>query len=335
MDRDIVIPETLHHERLDKALAVLLPDLSRTRIKNLILAGAVSDGDIALVKPSQKISTDDELSIELPPVEDATPQPENIPLNILFEDDDVIVIDKPAGLVVHPAPGNWGGTLVNALLHHCGATLSGINGVKRPGIVHRLDKDTSGVMVVAKNDAAHQALSGQFAEHGRDGRLERGYIAFAWGRLRFGEATIHAPIGRDPANRLRMKVIPSGRDAITHAKELTHYENGKAIVSKISATLETGRTHQIRVHLSTEGTPLLGDPLYGVGFKSKASLLNEKARLALESLGERQALHAAKLSFHHPASDEKLTFISELPAELQKLEIALKNEGTGTPFITP
>ena len=320
---DIEIPEHLQGERLDRALSALLPDLSRTRLKNLILAGAVSEGDVALVKPNHKMKTGDEITIEVPPLIEPEPQAENIPLNILHEDDDVIVIDKPAGLVVHPAPGHWSGTLVNALLFHCGSTLSGINGVKRPGIVHRLDKDTSGVMVVAKNDAAHQALSEQFAEHGRDGRLLRRYTAFVWGRLRFSQMRFEAPIGRDPANRLRMKVRERGRNAATNATELAYFGKDKSVVSKISAELETGRTHQIRVHLSDEGHPLLGDELYGAGFKTKAVLLNEAAKKALAGLNGRQALHASLLSFHHPATDEKLTFETVLPADLERLERAL------------
>lgn len=322
---DVTVTEGLHGQRLDSALVALLPDLSRTRIKNLILAGMVGDGEAALVKPARKVHAGDELSIEIPPLIEADPQPENIPLSILFEDEDVVVIDKPIGLVVHPAPGHAQGTLVNALLHHCGNSLSGINGVKRPGIVHRLDKDTSGVMVVAKNDAAHQALSEQFVEHGRDGRLERGYIAFAWERIRFGEMHINAPIGRDPANRLRMKVLPHGREAMTHIKETAFYENGKAVVAKLAATLETGRTHQIRVHLNSVGHPLLGDALYGAGFKSKAALLEPEAQAALAALGERQALHAARLAFCHPRTQEKLFFESPLPEDLQSLEAALAN----------
>jgi 23S rRNA pseudouridine1911/1915/1917 synthase len=323
MPREIIVTEDLHAERLDRALSLLLPEISRTRIKELILTGAVSEGEIALVKPSLKVSAGDEISLELPPLEEAEPQPENIPLSILFEDEDIVVIDKPAGLVVHPAPGHWSGTLVNALLYHCGATLSGINGIKRPGIVHRLDKDTSGVMVVAKNDAAHQALSEQFIEHGRDGKLERQYIAFVWGKVNFKQLRIEAPIGRDPANRLKMKVRDNGRNAVTHVTELGVFGADKNAVSKVRAELETGRTHQIRVHLSHEGHPLLGDEVYGGGFKTKASLLNTAAREALTNLNGRQALHAAMLAFHHPRTDEKLRFESPLPEDLQKLERAL------------
>jgi len=322
---DIEIPEHLHNERLDRALAALLPDLSRTRLKALILEGAVTEDDVALVKPNYKIKTGDEISIEVPQLTEAVPAPENIPLNILYEDEDVIVIDKPAGLVVHPAPGHWSGTLVNALLFHCKETLSGINGVKRPGIVHRLDKDTSGVMVVAKNDAAHQGLSEQFVEHGRDGRLERQYIAFVWGRVKFKQLRIEAPIGRDPSNRLRMKVRDNGREAVTHVTELNVYGADKNAVSKVQAELETGRTHQIRVHLSTEGHPLLGDEVYGGGFKTKANLLSAQAQAAVEALKGRQALHAVMLAFHHPRTDEKMSFESALPADLQALEQTLQS----------
>ncbi len=320
---DIEIPQELHHERLDKALSQLLPDFSRTRLQKLILEGAVSEGETILASPKQKIHAGDQITLLIPPVQVADPQPENIPLNILFEDEDVIVINKPAGLVVHPAPGHWSGTLVNALLYHCRETLSGINGIKRPGIVHRLDKDTSGVMIAAKNDAAHQALAEQFAEHGRDGRLERQYIAFVWGRLRFAEMRIDAPIGRDPANRLRMKTRDNGREAITHVNELAVFGHEKNMVSKVRAQLETGRTHQIRVHLSAQGQPLLGDELYGAGFKTKANLLEAGAQEALMQLNGRQALHAALLAFVHPRTEEKLQFETELPEELRRLEEAL------------
>jgi 23S rRNA pseudouridine1911/1915/1917 synthase len=320
---DIEIPESLHGERLDRALAQLLPEFSRTRLKNLIVEGAVTEGDIALVKPNHKMKTGDELNLELPPLSEPEPQPENIPLGILFEDEDIIVINKPAGLVVHPAPGHWHGTLVNALLYHCGATLSGINGVKRPGIVHRLDKDTSGVMVIAKNDAAHQALSEQFIEHGRDGRLMRQYIAFVWGKVNFKQLRIEGGIGRDPANRLKMKVREGGRNATTHVTGLGVYGAGKNAVSKVRAELETGRTHQIRVHLANEGYPLLGDEVYGGGFKTKTNLLNTAAQAALENLKGRQALHAAVLSFHHPRTGEKMRFETPLPEDLQQLERAL------------
>lgn len=321
---EIEIPEAQGGERLDRALAQLVPDLSRTRLKNLILQGAVRDDEIALVKPQHKVKAGDLINVELPPLSEPEPQPENIPLEILYEDDDVIVINKPAGLVVHPAPGNWNGTLVNALLWHCRTSLSGINGVKRPGIVHRLDKETSGVMVAAKNDAAHQRLAEQFVEHGRDGRLERGYIAFCWGRIRFGQRRIEAPIGRDPSNRLKMKIVNLGRNAITHVQELKFYGESRTCISKISAQLETGRTHQIRVHLAQSGNPVLADDLYGAGFKSKTHLLSGDVRAALTTLDGRQALHAAKLAFHHPRTDEKLIFETALPPELAALERALE-----------
>ena len=322
---EVEVLEAQRGQRLDSALASLLPDLSRTRLKNLILAGAVNDGETALIKPQAKIVPGTLLTIEVPALTEPDPQPENIPLEILHEDDDVIVINKPAGLVVHPAPGNWTGTLVNALLYHCRDSLSGINGVKRPGIVHRLDKETSGVMVAAKNDKAHQDLAEQFAEHGRDGKLERGYLAFIWGRIRFGQMRVEAPIGRDPTSRLKMKVIASGRNAITHVQELEHFGTDRLTISKVAAQLETGRTHQIRVHLTSIGNPVLADDVYGAGFKSKVKLLSEDLQALLQQLEGRQALHAAKLAFVHPSTGEKIYFETPLPAELQALEQALND----------
>jgi 23S rRNA pseudouridine1911/1915/1917 synthase len=320
---DIEIPEALHGERLDRTLAQLLPQFSRTRLKNLIIEGAVTADGITLIKPNHKIKAGDEISVDLPPLAEASPKPESIPLNILHEDEDVIVINKPAGLIVHPAPGHWSGTLVNALLAHCSDSLSGINGIKRPGIVHRLDKETSGVMVAAKNDTAHQALAEQFEQHGRDGRLERQYIAFVWGRLPFKELRIEAAIGRDPANRLKMKVRANGRAALTHVSELACFGQSKALVSKVQARLETGRTHQIRVHLSAQGHPLLGDELYGAGFKTKANLFNTELQTCLAKLEGRQALHASVLGFCHPRTGHKLFFETPLPEDLQELEMFL------------
>ncbi len=219
----------------------------------------------------------------MPEPEPAEPGGEDIPLNIVFEDDDIIVIDKPAGLVVHPAAGHATGTLVNALIAHCGDSLSGIGGVKRPGIVHRLDKDTTGLMVVAKTDRAHQALAAQFADHGRTGPLRRGYLAFVWGAPARPKGTIDAPIDRHPKSRDRMAVRANGREAITHWQVLERFDgkDGKPAASLIECRLETGRTHQIRVHLAHLGHPLLGDATYGTGFKTKATRLPEAAQEAL------------------------------------------------------
>jgi len=252
------------------------------------------------------------------------PRAENIPLAIVYEDDELIVIDKPAGFVVHPAAGNWTGTLVNALIAHCGTSLSGIGGVRRPGIVHRLDKDTSGLMVVAKTDRAHHGLAGQFADHGREGPLERAYLAFVWGAPDRPKGVIEKPIDRHPHARERMAVRAGGRPAITHWEVVGRYagSDGRPVAGLLDCRLETGRTHQIRVHLAAIGHPLLGDEVYGPGFRTKAALLTPDARAALEGLG-RQALHAYLLAFQHPVTGEALSFRSELPDDLARLQSAL------------
>jgi len=243
----------------------------------------------------------------------------------VFEDSDIIVIDKPAGLVVHPAAGHERGTLVNALIAHCGASLSGIGGVKRPGIVHRLDKDTSGLMVVAKNDFAHQSLSAQFADHGRNGAMERGYLAFVWGVPNRTRGTVAAPIDRHPHAREKMAVREGGRDAVTHyeIRESFAGHDGKPVASLLACRLETGRTHQIRVHLAHIGHPLLGDAVYGPHFKTKASQLSPAAQAALTAL-DRQALHAYLLVLEHPRTGAILRWEKGLPEDLLSLEAALK-----------
>jgi 23S rRNA pseudouridine1911/1915/1917 synthase len=252
------------------------------------------------------------------------PRAEPIPLSIVYEDDAIIVIDKPKGLVVHPAAGNWTGTLVNALIAHCGDSLSGIGGVRRPGIVHRLDKDTTGLLVVAKTDRAHRKLAAQFADHGRTGALERAYLAFVWGVPARPKGTIDKPIDRHPHARDKMAVRPGGRTAITHWEVLERYAGAdqKGVASLVECRLETGRTHQIRVHLAAIGHPLLGDSVYGPGFKTKASQLPERARDALAAL-DRQALHAHILVLEHPVTGELLHFRSELPADLAALRCAM------------
>jgi 23S rRNA pseudouridine1911/1915/1917 synthase len=310
-------------ERLDRALAQA-SDLSRSRLKALILAGAVTIGNRTIFDPGHRVNAGDAIAVAVPPDEPAIPLGENIPLNVVYEDADLIVIDKPKGLVVHPAAGNPSGTLVNALIAHCGASLSGIGGVKRPGIVHRLDKDTTGLMVVAKNDRAHQKLSAQFADHGQTGALEREYFAFVWGATDRPRGTIEAPIGRHPHARDKQAIRPDGREAVTHWQLINKYAgiDGKPVASLIACRLETGRTHQIRVHLAHLGHPLLGDSVYGPGFKTKAVLLPEPARLALGSL-DRQALHAHLLGFEHPRSGEALSFRSPLPADLAALRAGL------------
>jgi 23S rRNA pseudouridine1911/1915/1917 synthase len=311
-------------ERLDRVLASRFADLSRSRLKALILAGAVSIGARTIRDPNHRVNAGDALAIDIPPPEPAVPVGEDIPLTVLFEDDDVIVIDKPKGLVVHPAAGNRSGTLVNALIAHCGASLSGIGGVLRPGIVHRLDKDTTGVMVIAKTDRAHRALARQFADHGRSGPLERGYLAFVWGAPDGSRGTIDKPIGRHPHARDKMAVRANGRTAVTHWQVRERYPgaDGKPVASLLACRLETGRTHQIRIHLAEIGHPLLGDSVYGPGFKTKAARLPPPAAAALTALN-RQALHAYFLAFEHPVTRRRLEFESPLPADLAILHEAL------------
>jgi 23S rRNA pseudouridine1911/1915/1917 synthase len=310
--------------RLDRVLAEGLPALSRTRLKALILSGAVTAGGRAAFDPGYKVKAGEVLTVTVPPPEPAEPEGEAIPLSILYEDDALIVIDKPAGLVVHPAAGHQTGTLVNALIAHCGASLSGIGGVMRPGIVHRLDKDTSGVMVVAKTDRAHKSLSAQFADHGRTGELQRGYLAFVWGVPDRPRGTIDAAVDRHPHSRDKMAVRKGGREAITHWEVKARYAgaDGKGVASLIECRLETGRTHQIRVHLAHLGHPILGDTTYGTGYRTKAALLPPRAREALAGLG-RQALHAYLLAFEHPETGEVLRFTSELPGPLARLRDSL------------
>jgi 23S rRNA pseudouridine1911/1915/1917 synthase len=255
----------------------------------------------------------------------AEPAGEDIALNVVHEDDDIIVIDKPSGLVVHPAAGHETGTLVNALIAHCGASLSGIGGVKRPGIVHRLDKDTTGLMVAAKNDLAHQSLTAQFADHGRTGEMRRGYLAFVWGVPNRQRGTVEAPIDRHPHAREKMAVREGGREAVTHweVQETFNGRDGKPVAALLACQLETGRTHQIRVHLAHIGHPLMGDAVYGPHFKTKASHLGPRGRAALTTLG-RQALHAYLLALEHPKTGEILQWISDLPDDLTPLRDCLR-----------
>src|SRR6185436_6864008 len=276
--------------RLDRVLATHIATLSRSHLKTLILAGQVTIAERTIRDPAATVKSGDTITVTLPPPEPALPKGETIPLNIIYEDDSIIVIDKPKGLVVHPAAGHATGTLVNALIAHCGESLSGIGGVKRPGIVHRLDKDTTGLMVVAKTDLAHQALAAQFADHGRTGPLRRGYLAFAWGAPARPKGTIDEPIDRHPTSRVRMAIRASGRAATTHWQVLERFsgKDGKPAASLIECRLETGRTHQIRVHLAHAGHPLLGDAVYGTGFKTKTTRLPAAAQAALAGLG-RQA----------------------------------------------
>lgn len=335
--REGVIPPGEGSERLDRALARLWPDLSRSRLQALIRDGQVTLEDATIGDPSAKVTGGQRVAVTVPPPRPAEPEPEARDLTVVYEDDDLIVIDKPAGLVVHPAAGHPGGTLVNALIAHCGDSLSGIGGVKRPGIVHRLDKETSGLLVVAKTDTAHRALADQFAAHGLDGRLRRTYLALAWGVPETSQARIEARVGRSPANRTRMAVVKgeAGRHAVTHVSVVTTYRGAAGItplVSQLRLELETGRTHQIRVHLAHIGHPVLGDPVYGQGFKASARRLNAGAQLALEALG-RQALHAMELGFEHPVTGKSLHFISALPADMARLVVALAGQ-SGSPMAT-
>src|SRR5712691_5625297 len=306
-------------------LAVRLPELSRSRLKALILAGSVTVKNAPVRDPAYHVSAGDTITIDVPEAVPAEPQGEKIALDIAYEDDDIIVIDKPKGLVVHPAAGHETGTLVNALIAHCGMSLSGIGGVRRPGIVHRLDKDTTGLMVVAKNDQAHQSLSAQFADHGRTGEMRRGYMAFAWGVPNRQRGTVDAPIDRHPYAREKMAVREGGREAITHWELQAAYQGrrGKPVASLLACQLETGRTHQIRVHLSHIGHPLLGDTVYGSHFKTKAGHLGPKAQVALTAL-DRQALHAYLLALEHPRTGEFLHWEAALPEDLLLLQSALE-----------
>jgi 23S rRNA pseudouridine1911/1915/1917 synthase len=314
-------------QRLDRFLSDRLPGLSRTRLQALIRQGRVTLGPATIEDVKYSVKPGDRFSISVPPAVSAKPVGQAIPLNVVYEDDAIIVIDKPAGLVVHPGAGNIDRTLVNALIAHCGASLSGIGGVARPGIVHRLDKDTSGLVVVAKTDQAHRALSDQFADHGREGSLERGYLALVWGAPPRPHGTIKAPIGRHKTSRTKMAVVPvtkGGREAVTHYQVLATFgRGGEPIASLLECLLETGRTHQVRVHLASIGTPLIGDPVYGTGFKSKLRKLPLAAQDKLASF-KRQALHAAALTFVHPLTGTLLEFNSPLPDDFAMIVEALK-----------
>jgi 23S rRNA pseudouridine1911/1915/1917 synthase len=312
--------------RLDAFLAAALPGFSRSRLKSLILAGQVTIGGATVVEPKRPVNSGERIRVGVPAPVAAEPGGEPIPLDIVYEDDALIVIDKPAGLVVHPAAGHWSGTLVNALIAHCGDSLSGINGVRRPGIVHRLDKDTSGLMVVAKTDAAHASLAAQFADHGRTGALERRYHAIVWGAPRLPFGTLEAAIARSTRNRQRMAVVKDearGKMAVTHYETLRAYGAKKEpVAALIDCRLETGRTHQIRVHMAAMGHPLLGDKEYGAGFRTKSALLSDEAQAALSALG-RQALHAYLLRLEHPGTGEILHFERAEPAGMANLMRAL------------
>lgn len=332
----VAVADASAGERLDRLLSRGLAEagLSRSRIQSLIRAGAVSEqasGDI-VTDANRKVKPGTGFVVRVPAPAPSHLDAQELPLSILHEDDSLLVLDKPAGQAVHPAPGHRRDTLVNALLAHCGATLSGIGGVARPGIVHRLDKDTSGLLVVAKSDGAHRALARQFAAHGRDGALQREYVALVWGRPLPDVGRIDLPIGRGGGRgggmgRLRMRAAPArgGREAVTRYRVAQAYgagAAGEAVASRLVCRLETGRTHQIRAHLSHIGHPLLGDPLYGAGFRTRVRRLPAAARQPVAEL-RRQALHAWRLGFRHPDSGEALCFESPLPEDLRRVEAAL------------
>jgi 23S rRNA pseudouridine1911/1915/1917 synthase len=306
-------------DRLDRFLAAHAQGFSRTRLKALIEEGHVRVGDEVCLDPARKVLAGTQVTLTAPPAQETHVLGEDIPLDVVFEDEHLIVVNKPAGLVTHPAPGHATGTLVNALIHHCGASLSGIGGVKRPGIVHRLDKDTSGLIVAAKTDAAHQGLADLFADHGRSGSLVREYAALVWNNFPTRSGVVDAPLARHPSSRERIAVLAHGRHAVTHWR----VEAMLGAAARVRCRLETGRTHQIRVHLAHIGHPLLGDPLYGSGFRTKANRLSEPAKAALGGLA-RQALHAQTLGFEHPATGEPLFFERDPPQDFLNLEGALR-----------
>jgi 23S rRNA pseudouridine1911/1915/1917 synthase len=296
--------------RLDRALAAAVPSLSRERLKVLTKAGKLTREGKAYRDPATKVKGDEQFLLAVPDPEPAHNVAQDIPLPIVYEDEHLLVVDKPAGLVVHPAAGNRDGTLVNALLHHCGESLSGIGGVARPGIVHRIDKDTSGLLVIAKHDKAHEGLARQFATHS----IDRRYLAIVSGVPRQVEGTVDAPLARSPQNRKKIAIVAAGRGkrAVTHWTRLELLRDA----ALVECRLETGRTHQVRVHMASIGHPLVGDPVYGRGKSAHRDLLNQ-----LDF--KRQALHAAHLGFIHPVTKGRLSFDSALPSDMQELFTAL------------
>ncbi|MFD2204082.1 RluA family pseudouridine synthase [Kiloniella antarctica] len=312
-DYTLVVEETEKKNRLDKFLALRLPDLSRSRLQALISQKCLQVDGTIIETPNYRLKIGQIIDLKIPKAVDPEPVAQDIPLDVVFEDPYLLIINKPSGLVVHPAPGNADGTLVNALLYHCGEDFKGIGGVKRPGIVHRIDKDTSGLMVVAKTDECHQGLVQLFAAHD----IERSYNAVVWGYPKPATGRIEGNIGRSPKNRKKMAVVPrGGKTAITHYKTLKVLSNG--VASLIECRLETGRTHQIRVHMTHAGYPLLGDPLYGSQSQSRLKNLPTDAQEKMKSF-ERQALHAKTLGFIHPITKENLIFTSELSIDLKDL----------------
>ena len=308
--------------RLDRFLAQTLPDLSRSRLQQLIAADCVTREGQTIGDANARVKPAEIYEIRIPPAVPAAPAPQNIPLSVVYEDADLIVIDKPAGLVVHPAAGNPDGTLVNALIAHCGASLSGLGGEVRPGIVHRLDKETSGLIVAAKNDRAMHSLAGQFAHR----TIERAYHAVAWGAPRTAQGVIEGDIGRNPFDRKRMAVLRAGgKAAITRYRVLERFGGRlRPFSSLLECRLETGRTHQIRVHVAHLGHPLIGDPTYGRARVMPRAKTPEQAK-AFETVENfsRQALHAFLLGFKHPTSQKRMRFESAWPSDFAQLVASL------------
>ncbi len=324
--KELIVSESDAGKRLDAFVAANMPDhVSRSRVKDIIKSTGILVNAQTVLEPNYRTKPGDEITFVVPEPTEAEPEAENIPLEVVYEDNDLIVVNKPAGLVVHPAVGHWSGTLVNALLYHCGNTLAGIGGVRRPGIVHRLDKDTSGLLVVAKTEQAHAGLTAQFQDHGRSGPLERKYLALVWGRFDRMTGTVEAPLGRSSTNRKKRAVVksthPDAKQAITHflvKSEHGEGTDGFPVASLVECRLETGRTHQIRVHMSHIGHPLIGDQDYGRHFQTKENTLNEATRNIVTNF-KRQALHAETLGFEHPVSGESLRFQAPLPCDFQQL----------------
>jgi 23S rRNA pseudouridine1911/1915/1917 synthase len=314
----IIVAQDCASERLDKFLSSQINELTRARIQALIEQGAVLKNNIAVASSSYKVKMGDVFTVTIPELVPTEIIAENIPLNIVYEDDDLLVIDKAVGMVVHPAAGVYSGTLVNALLHHCKGSLSGIGGVMRPGIVHRLDKDTSGLMLVAKHDKAHNGLSAQL----QDRSLKRTYHAFCYGVMQPRSGTIDAPIARSKYDRQKMAIVEGGKQAITHYQTLEIFKaGGYPFASLIECNLKTGRTHQIRVHLSAAACPLIGDQTYCNTTKKLASLKKylPDDRLTYLHNFHRQALHAVRLQFIHPVNEKMLDFSSNYPEDIQLL----------------
>ena len=315
------VKKELSEIRLDQFLKKSISDLSRTRIKKLIVDGFLKLNNKIILDPSYTVKENDICTLKVPDALKAKPIGEKIDLEIIYEDNDLIVINKQKGLVVHPAPGNPNKTLVNALINHCGNSLSGIGGEKRPGIIHRLDKDTSGLLVVAKNDKSHNGLASQFKNHGKDGKLIRAYKAIVWGIPTFSSGKISTFIGRSDRNRKKMTVFNDenhkSKKAITHWRVLE--KNDENNITLIECNLETGRTHQIRVHLDHISHPVLGDPLYGHGFKTRVNKLESTVKILVEKHGNTQALHAYKLGFEHPITNKNLIFETDPPETMKKI----------------